>query len=37
MSRKDALHFVKSYLPLRHTPYVRTLIRNLIRIARGAK
>lgn len=34
MSRRDAIHYVHSYLPLRNNPYVRAIIHNLIRIAR---
>jgi hypothetical protein len=37
MSRRDALHFVRSYWPIRQIPYVRSLIRNLIAIARRAR
>jgi hypothetical protein len=37
MSRRDALHFVRSYLPLRGIPYVRALLHNLIRIARESR
>jgi hypothetical protein len=37
MSRRDACRFIRSYLPLRSIPYVRALIRNLIRIARRAR
>lgn len=37
MSRRDAVHFVRSYLPLRSIPFVRALIRNLIKAARAAE
>lgn len=36
MSRSYARHLIHSYLPIRWNPYVRKLIRNLIRIARSA-
>lgn len=37
MSRLDALHFVRSYWPIRQIPFVRSLIRNLIKAARAAE
>jgi hypothetical protein len=37
MSRRDAVHFVRSYWPLRGIPYVRALIHNLLKAAKAAK
>lgn len=37
MSARDARHFVRSYWPLHTNPFVRQLIRNLVKEARHGK